>query len=112
MLVLNFKKRNCIEVKETNKILSVVGVFGSNLILKLYENSNGKTHSLIEEIKCPIFKEIDLGNGLTVRHISGKGKNMQIGFKGSATVVRMPSKFKIKERKEPNFNFDFDTEGY
>ena len=87
MLVLNFKKRNCIEIKETNEILSVVGVFGSELVLKL-------------------------GNGMINRHISEKKKNMQIGFKGSANVTRMSSKFKIKEKKEQNFDFDFDTEGY
>ena len=112
MLVLNFKKRNCIEIKETNEILSVVGVFGSELVLKLYENSNEKTHAFLEEIKLPIFNEVNLGNGLIIRHISGKEKNMQIGFKGSANVTRMSSKFKIKEKKEQNFDFDFDTEGY
>lgn len=113
MLVLNFKKRSCAEIKETNKIISLIGVFEDKLVIKVYENSNEKTHSLIEEIKCPIFQEVKLGD-ITIKHIYGKGKNMKIGFKGNSTILRMPSNFKVKEKKEPNFDFDFDfdTEGY
>lgn len=114
MLVLTVKKRKFVSVNNGEYLLQILSGSKWGLSMKLLKK-DGDFYDNMGTMFSSDERPFLLNGKLKITHVSGKGKQIKVGFDGDYKITRCPDKFVYKTKPKIDLDddfFNFDTEGY